>query len=310
MTPAGLVDVHAHFLTEEYVAAAVRAGHRTPDGMPGWPSWSVDGQLRLMDQTAIARAVLSVSSPGVHFGDDVRARVLARQVNSAASSLVEGRPERFGFLASLPLPDLDGALAEAGHALDQLGASGVVVLTNAAGRYPGDPRLEPLWRFLDERETVVLLHPTSPPNWRDVALDRPRPLMEFVFEGVRAVGDLVLSGMLARYPRIRFVVGDAGSVLPLLASRLELLADDGVRLAAQLERLWVDLGTSGVWPSAAQDRVLYGSGFCFTPADVVARQLARLDASGVDWRPVTTANAARLLDRERTASAAGSGPRM
>jgi predicted TIM-barrel fold metal-dependent hydrolase len=291
-----MVDLHAHFLTEEYVAAAVRAGHRAPDGMPGWPSWSVSSQLGLMDAHGITRAMLSVSSPGVHFGDDVRARVLARQLNAAASSLVEGRPDRFGFLAALPLPDLDGALAEAGHALDQLGASGVVVLTNAAGRYPGDPRLEPLWRELDERAAVVLLHPTSPPNWRDVALDRPRPLMEFVFEGVRAVGDLVLSGVLARHPRIRFVVGDAGSVLPLLASRLELLADDGVRLASQLGSLWSDLGTSGVWP-AVTDRVVYGSGFCFTPADGVARQLARLDAAADDWRAVTTANAARLLDR-------------
>ncbi|TDC52733.1 amidohydrolase [Jiangella ureilytica] len=298
-----LVDVHAHFLTEEYVAAAVRAGHRVPDGMPGWPRWSAGEHLALMDAHGIDRAMLSVSSPGVYFGDDVRARVLARQVNAAASSLAESRPDRFGFLAALPLPDLDGALAEAGHALDELGASGVVVLTNAAGRYPGDPRLEPLWRSLDERAAAVLLHPTSPPNWRDVALDRPRPLMEFLFDGVRAVGDLVLSGVLARYPRIRFVVGDAGSVLPLLASRLELLADDGVRLASQLGSLWSDLGTSGVWPSVT-DRVVYGSGFCFTPADAVARQLARLDAAAADWRAVTTANAARLFDGV-TASAAG-----
>ncbi|RIQ21863.1 amidohydrolase family protein [Jiangella rhizosphaerae] len=290
-----LIDVHAHFLTEDYVAAAVRAGHRAPDGMPGWPRWSADGQLDLMDRHGIARAVLSVSSPGVHFGDDVRARVLARQVNEAAAASVARRPDRFGFLAALPLPDLDGAVAEAGHAFDQLGADGVVVLTNAAGRYPGDPRLEALWRFLDEREAVVLLHPTSPPNWRDVALDRPRPLIEFVFEGVRAVADLVLSGVLARHPRIRFVVGDAGAVLPLLASRLELLADDGVRLAPQLDRLWVDLGTSGVWPSPS-GRVVYGSGSCFTPPEGVARQLARLDDTVAGWRATTTANATRLFD--------------
>lgn len=294
MTSPGLVDLHAHFLTEEYVAAAVRAGHRVPDGVPGWPAWSVPSQLGMMDAHGISRAVLSVSSPGVHFGDDVRARVLARRTNEAAADVVVQRPDRFGFFASLPLPDLDGALAEAGHAFDQLGASGVVVLTNAAGRYPGDPRLEPLWRTLDERGAVVLLHPTSPPNWRDVALDRPRPLMEFVFDGVRAVGDLVLSGVLARYPRIRFVVGDAGSVLPLLASRLELLADDGVRLASQLGSLWMDLGTSGVWPAQAE-RVVYGSGFCFTPPDAVVRQLARLDAAAADWRAVTTANADRLF---------------
>lgn len=69
-----LVDVHAHFLTEEYVDAAIAAGHRHPDGMPGWPSWSVDEHLALMDNHDIATSLLSISSPGVHFGDDTGAR--------------------------------------------------------------------------------------------------------------------------------------------------------------------------------------------------------------------------------------------
>ena len=66
----GLVDIHARFLTDAYVAAAVAAGHRAPDGMPAWPSWSVGAHLATMDSAGIDRAVLSLSSPGVHFGDD------------------------------------------------------------------------------------------------------------------------------------------------------------------------------------------------------------------------------------------------
>lgn len=120
------------------------------------------------------------------------------------------------------------------------------------------------------------------------------------------MNDLVLTGALARHPRIRFVVADAGAVLPLLASRLELLADDGALLAEQLAHLWFDLGTSGLWPGES-DQVLYGSGYCFTPPDRVERQLARLDGSGSasgsgsSWREVTAANSTRLLgDAERT----------
>ena len=47
---AGWVDVHAHFVTDEYVAAAEAAGHSHPDGMPGWPCWSVAQQFRNMDR--------------------------------------------------------------------------------------------------------------------------------------------------------------------------------------------------------------------------------------------------------------------
>jgi hypothetical protein len=70
---APLVDVHAHFVTDDYMAAAIAAGHRRPDGMPGWPAWDADQNLKLMDQWGVGTAVLSVSSPGTYFGDDAAA---------------------------------------------------------------------------------------------------------------------------------------------------------------------------------------------------------------------------------------------
>ena len=134
-----LIDVHAHFLLKEYVAAAERAGHLRPDGMPGWPVWSAAKHLELMDRTGIAKSVLSVSSPGVHFGDDFRAQVLARRMNEAAAEVAKDHPGRFGFFASLPLPDVAGSLVELEHAYDVLGADGVILNSNAGGQYPGDP---------------------------------------------------------------------------------------------------------------------------------------------------------------------------
>jgi hypothetical protein len=83
---AGFVDVHAHFLTDAYVARARAAGHDVPDGMPGWPHWSLGEHSELMDRLGIDSAVLSLSSPGVHFGDDEAARVLAREVNEPAQT--------------------------------------------------------------------------------------------------------------------------------------------------------------------------------------------------------------------------------
>jgi len=107
-----LVDVHAHFLTDAYVSAARAAGHEHPDGMPGWPSWSAGQHLQLMDQWGVARSILSISSPGIHFGDDQAARELASHVNNAGAAVARAHPDRFGHFASLPLPDVGGSLAE------------------------------------------------------------------------------------------------------------------------------------------------------------------------------------------------------
>jgi predicted TIM-barrel fold metal-dependent hydrolase len=307
-----LIDVHSHFLTPEYVAAAERAGHQMPDGMPAWPSWSVQRHLDLMDQHGIARSVLSVSSPGVHFGDDSRAGVLARAVNEAAAELIKDHPGRFGFFASLPLPDLDGALIELDNAFDTLHADGVVLLSNAGGQYPGNPASDRLWRELDARAAVVFLHPTSPPQWRQVALDRPRPMIEFPFDSARAVSDLLLSGVFVRYPRIRVIATHAGGVLPLLGDRLDLFRhtfgaaapDELPAVADQLSELWYDLAGTPVphqLPAleavAGTSHLLYGSDYCFTPGEAVTQQIAALDASpdAAGWRARTTANAARLL---------------
>ena len=75
----GLIDVHAHFTTDEYISIAKNNGRREPDGMPEayWPRWDAETHLRLMDEAGIAMSVLSMSSPGVHFGDERLRPVLA-----------------------------------------------------------------------------------------------------------------------------------------------------------------------------------------------------------------------------------------
>ncbi|MFJ4834428.1 amidohydrolase family protein [Streptomyces sp. NPDC088747] len=315
MTPTGLIDVHAHFVTDSYVAAARSAGIEHPDGMPGWPPWSVEQHLDLMERSGIEKSYLSISSPGVHFGDDAAARALAREVNVFAARVRDENPRRFGHFAALPLPDVEGSLAEAVHALDTLGADGVAVETNHHGLYLGDPRLEPLWKELDGRGAVVFVHPTSPPHAEELALGRPRPMLEFLFDTARSASDLLLGGVLTRHPRIRWVLTHGGGALPLLADRIDLFAAlrgsgpvDAPSALEQLGRLWYDMaGTPFPRQIPALDaafgttRLLYGSDYCWTPAEGVLAQVAAIDSAAQPstadtWRDLTTRNARRLFD--------------
>nr|WP_239071949.1 amidohydrolase family protein [Amycolatopsis sp. SID8362] len=311
-----MVDVHAHFLTPEYVEAAIAAGNGSPDGMPGWPTWDAAQHLELMDRWGVEVSLLSISSPGVHFGDDAAARKLARHVNDTGAEVRRAHPDRFGHFASLPLPDVDGALAELAYAVDELGSDGVTIETNAAGRYLGDPAFTPLWTELARRRTPVFVHPTSPPRAEEISLGRPRPMLEFLYDTGRAVSDLVFAGVVARHPDIPWIFTHGGGVLPLLADRLELFrtvfggGPGGATVPEQIGELWFDIaGTPFPHQVPAFERafgtgrLLYGSDFCWTPPAAVAAQLASIDAApqpeGTTWRELTSRNCARLFPRLR-----------
>ncbi len=314
----GLVDVHSHFVTDSYIAAARSAGHDRPDGMPAWPTWSADDHLNLMEHNGIDIAMQSVSSPGVHFGDDAAARRLAREVNEFGAGTVAAHPNRLGHFASLPVPDIDGALTELAYALDKLGSDGVTLESNAHGMYLGDTRLHPLLEELNRRSSIVFVHPTAPPNASAVALGRPIPMIEFLFDTARTVTDLILADSLLRYPDINWLFTHGGGVLPLLADRIGLFRTLFVRdeqsqnqpaLSEQLAELWYDMaGTPfptqipALTRLVGTDHILYGSDYCFTPPPGVAGQVTLIDKAPApkdspDWRTLTTANAHRLFPR-------------
>jgi predicted TIM-barrel fold metal-dependent hydrolase len=312
----GLIDVHAHFLPPSYRRAIERAGAEHPDGIAHWPSWDAEAATELMDSLGIASAVLSVSTPGLLVGGGTDPVALAREVNEEGVALARGAPGRFGCFASLPLPDVDAAAAEAARALDTLGADGVVVMTNYDGLYLGDRRLDPLFEVLDARGAVVFVHPTSPVCGAATSLGRPRPLLEFFFDTTRAVANYLLNSGPQRFPAVEMVVPHAGAALPVLfdrvtgfvargATRAEATVDD---LHAGLARLWFDLAghaahqqSFAIRRLAGVDRLLYGSDYPFTSAAQVARNLDDLrNASALGTEELGTGlrrNALRLLPR-------------
>jgi predicted TIM-barrel fold metal-dependent hydrolase len=309
------IDCHAHYLPDAYRRAGRDAYPEGPDGFPGFPEWSARLALEQMESTGIAAAVLSVSSPGVHFGDDAAACTLARVVNEVGARTVQDYPRRFGLFASLPLPDSDGSLTEIAYAFDELGADGVVLLTNARGTYLGDAALDPVFEELNRRDAVLFMHPTSPfcPACHGSGLDFPRPMLEFMFESTRAVTNMVLSGTLDRYPNIKLIVPHAGAALPVLAERIGSIAG-ALRIGSgspnsviqHLHRLHYDLAgfpvptlLRALMDIANPQHVLYGSDWPFTPASATRELAAALDTTdliGPDWRgQIYRDNALRLL---------------
>jgi 6-methylsalicylate decarboxylase len=308
----GRIDVHAHHMPAAYRAAIVEQGIDT-DGNPNIPEWSVDAALGFMDRNGIATSLLSISSPGVHWGDDGAARKMARLCNETAAQAKRDRPLRFGSFASLPLPDVDGSLTEIEYALDTLNADGIGLLTNFQGKYLGNPDFAPVFDELNRRGAIVFIHPTSPPCHEAISMGYSRPMIEFPFDTTRTVVNLVYSGTLDRCPNIRFILPHAGGTLPYLVTRIG--GGGGSRPAgvkepfdAYLRRLYYD--TAGAvsahhFASLLQlvdiRQVLYGSDWAWAPEPGVAAGQGVLASnpllSAEDQRRIARDNAVGLFPR-------------
>ena len=137
--PARIIDVHHHLIPPFYLEAYGDriAGSRGGEISPAWLSWSPEAAVAAMDANNVATSVLSLSTPGVWFGDPREACEIARRSNEYAAGLVQRFPGRFGLFASLPLPTIEGSLRELDYALDTLGADGIGLLTSYGDAWLG-----------------------------------------------------------------------------------------------------------------------------------------------------------------------------
>jgi predicted TIM-barrel fold metal-dependent hydrolase len=220
------IDIHHHMLPPQLTDALTAQGVHALGGEP-IPAWKPEASLDIMDRNAIARAILSAPIP-LHFLDPEPAAALATEINDFGAECSRRWPERFGYFASLPLPHVDAAVAEAVSALDRQGAAGVVVLSNHAGLYQGDPRLDPLYTELNRRRAVVFVHPavfapdgypTQPGDGSPVPGIQPSQL-EFGFDSTRAVANLLLHQVDRRFPDIRFVFTHSATCVPSVLHKL------------------------------------------------------------------------------------------
>jgi predicted TIM-barrel fold metal-dependent hydrolase len=312
-----IVDVHHHILPD-FFWQATNGEHGVVGGVRP-PPWSVADTVAFLDEAGIDVAMTSISTPGVHMGDDAAARALARRCNELAAGLVRARPNRFGMFACLPLPDVDGALEELAYAFDVLHADGVVLFSNARGVYLGDPRFAPLFDELERRRAAVFVHPTASPDPTAHQLGLPDSLIDFTADTTRAVALLHYGGTFARTPNVRYIFSHAGGTIPYLATRFAIVDEMGViaggaergTAADTFRRLYWDTALSWRDPVLRMlrsvvgiDHVLFGSDFPYLRRDLATgcvREIAQSsELSDAERDAVLGGNALTLFPRLRT----------
>ncbi len=287
-----IIDVHAHFLTPEYMDMLARHDATLEDGFP-LPEWHVEEHLALMDKCGISWALLSLSSPHPYFeGYEQESITMCRKLNEAAAEVKANYPNRFGFSACLPLPNVEAAIEEAIYALDVLHADGIKFASNSRGQYLGCKELEPLMAELNQRSAVCNIHPHRPePIKEGIFSSGPVPLFEFLADTTRAVLNLVSNGVILRYPNIRWIIPHCGSFLPNIYDRYlgisKVLIPQGMMEEVDIEesfrKLYFDLSGNPApnllrWLLTITDEnhILYGSDYPFTSAKQIETNLEML----------------------------------
>ena len=266
------IDVHHHILPLEYISALGKIGTRESAGI-AFPQWDIEKSIALMDRKGIMAALVSISAPGIYFGNRDFTRDLARSCNEFSARLIQEYPQRFGAFAVLPLPDIEASLLELEYALEALNLDGVVLLTNINGQYLGDPAFENLFMELNRRKTVVFIHPNTPPAEMLPKTKVPSAVMEFVFDTTRAIANLIYTRTLKRYPDIRLIFSHAGGTAPFLAWRISM---GDRKIIEALKSLYYDIALSAtpyalrsLQETADPSHILFGSDYPFLPESLI-----------------------------------------
>jgi predicted TIM-barrel fold metal-dependent hydrolase len=312
-----IIDVHHHIYPPRYrndnreriikdIGSAALA--------PLFVNWSPEGAIKKMDQAGVATAINSISSPGVWFDDGEAGRDRARECNEFGAQLMRDFPARFGMFAAIPLPDAEGSLREIEYALDVLKLDGVGMLTSYAGKMLGDPMFAPVLDELNQRKSVVFVHPTMSCCGSTIPEVGPT-ILEFPMDTTRAIASLLIGGSFARYSEIRFIFPHGGGMLVPVINRIVSAAarmapeERAVRLPNgpeyELQRQFYDVASIGfnlpgfealrkLFPAS---QLLFGSDEPFNSTTQMANSLQKMDLPPSDRLALLRGNAQRLLPR-------------
>jgi aminocarboxymuconate-semialdehyde decarboxylase len=299
------IDVHAHYVPSSLVEALAREGARYGISLleaapachavrfaygvtlrPFFAKLTEPPERRLasMDAAGIDRQLLSTWCDVFGYGlETAPGTAWHRLLNETLAAFTEAYPHRFSFLASVYLPDAAHAARELEHAVEQLGALGAIVSANVEDANLGELALDEFWAAAVELGAPVFVHPTQPnptPRTRRFALNT---IVQYTFDTTLAVGSLIGSGVLDRFPALRLILSHGGGAWPYLAGRFDCMfersdhAATGIGAAAPpsayLDRMFYDTllhdarALRYLVSRVGADRLVIGSDDGFPPAD-------------------------------------------
>jgi uncharacterized protein len=228
-----VVDIYCHIFPDRFLQEMNRIAPNLGNIAARLRSvkklYDLDLRFAEMDQFGDYRQIISLPNPPIEdFAKGPVGLELARIGNDAMAELVRQHPKRFpGFVAAVCLTDVDGSVKEARRAITELGARGVQIFTNIAGKPLDDPGFAPMFATLSEFDLPVWLHPARTSAMTDYTAEaKSRYEMWWCFgwpyETSVAMSRLVFCGLFDRHPKLKIVTHHCGGMIPFYDGRIGL----------------------------------------------------------------------------------------
>jgi len=301
------IDIHHHFAPPAWVAEV----KGRPLLQTANTTWTPEKSIEDLDRAGSSAAVISITNPGLWFGDNQTTSRIARACNEYGASLVQRYPTRFGLFAAMPLPDIDATLKEIAYAYDTLKVDGIGLFTSYGDKWLGNAAFRPVMEELNRRKAVVHVHPTAANCCRNLDYGTAPGSIEYGTDTTRAIIGVTFNGDTTRYPDIKFIWSHGGGSAPFLAGRI----DGGSRNAAdrmpagfiaEAKKFFYDTAGAANRGAIASllelvgtSQILFGTDFPPGGTNLaVAKAVADLGFfKAADLRAIERDNAVRLLPR-------------
>ena len=232
-----IIDFHNHFYPPEYVEAVKKGPSRIKvtfdkenNPLLHYPGdynilvpehRDIKSREKAVKDAGVDMQILTFTTPGTQIETPERSVELAQKVNDSFAEIMAENRGRFAALATLPMNDPDASVVELERAFNELGFNGVMVYSNINGVALSDQRFWPLYEKANDLDAVFYIHPNFPVGVEAMTDYWLMPLVGFTFDTTLAGAKLVFSGVVEKFPRIKWVLAHLGGAIPYLAERLD-----------------------------------------------------------------------------------------
>jgi predicted TIM-barrel fold metal-dependent hydrolase len=305
----GRIDVHHHFGSPAWISMT---STKKTQGYQTWQPYTPARAIEDMDRGGVTTSMISITTPGIWFGNLEETRSMARRENEYGAKMVSDHKDRFSLFAVLPLPDVEASLREIEYAFDTLKAEGVGLLSNWGNKWLADESFKPVLDELNRRKAIVYTHGAAPSCCGGSYVPGvPETTIEYNTDVSRTIVSLISSGTASRTPDIRYILSHGGGTITALTGRFlgnEATADN---LAAKpkldsrlyhLRRFYYDTAAStnpvniqSLKMLVGTSQIVFGTDHPFGNSANIAAALQKVGLTADELRGIDRDNAVRML---------------